>query len=113
MTDEATTPEATAPAPEAPPAAKTPPKPAPVPVPPVPSAIEDYPAPRDDNDARVGKFARVVSGPFDGKYGVYVRALTFGADGYPDLVLLRTRDERGDMLQVSYADLRPAAAGGR
>ncbi len=69
--------------------------------------------PRDDDDVRVGGFATITDGEFAGRYVVYQRTVTSGADGYPDTVLVKTRDDRDEPLIVDYASLRPAPAGGR
>jgi hypothetical protein len=68
---------------------------------------------RSDDDALTNQFARVVAGDNVGRYGVFTKTLSIGEDGYPDKVLLHTRDDRDEDLEVDYADLRPAKAGGR
>lgn len=68
---------------------------------------------RDDNDVLTGSFCRVVSGPYEGRYAVYINTATVGPDGYPVDVVVRTRDANDELLNVKYADIRPAEAGGR
>jgi hypothetical protein len=68
---------------------------------------------RTGDDALSGHFARVVGGDHEGKYGVFVEALTADKDGFPDDVLFRTRDDRQELLTVKYKDLRPDESGKR
>lgn len=69
---------------------------------------------RTDDDALEGGWAVVVSGEFAGRRGTFDYVVDYSAvDGYPETVALLTRDERNEHLIVSYADLRPSAAGGR
>ncbi len=69
---------------------------------------------RSDDDARVGQFARVVSGKHQGRYGVFDTVAEYNdKDGYPKTVILVTRDEHAERLVVNYSDLRPAEPGGR
>lgn len=66
---------------------------------------------RNDSDVMYGHFARVVSGPHEGRYGVLDYVESTGKDGYPDRVIFRTRDDEAELLTVKYTDLRPAPAG--
>jgi hypothetical protein len=66
-----------------------------------------------DTDARVGQFARVVSGEHAGRYGVVEAVASAEGDGTPKTVSFRTRDADNAVLVVNYADLVPADAGGR
>lgn len=68
---------------------------------------------RSDNDAFVGRFARVVGGEHEGRYGVVDSISEFGADGLPKTAVFRTRDANDERLEVAYEHLRPAEAGGR
>lgn len=69
--------------------------------------------PRTDDDAILNQFVTIVEGPYAGRYAVYQQTLTSGEDGYPETVLVRTRDDRDESLVVDYSHLRPAAPGGR
>lgn len=73
----------------------------------------DVTRPRDDNDVVTGQFARVASGPYQGRYVNLVRTLDQGDDGYPTAVLVRTRDDRDEDLILDYKILRPAPRGQR
>lgn len=78
-----------------------------------PVHVDDSTA-RSDEDARVGQFAKVISGEHAGRYGVLDTVATYNTEnGYPDSVVLVTRDAASENLVVNYADLRPAVAGGR
>jgi hypothetical protein len=68
---------------------------------------------RTDDDVMYGHFCDVVKGEHQGAYGVYTTTLTVDDDGYPLTVIVETRDDRTVSLQVNYADIRPARAGGR
>lgn len=63
--------------------------------------------------AQHGHFVRVVGGECIGRYGVLEQTITTDADGAPDDVLIRTRDEDSMLLPVKYGDLVAAQAGGR
>ena len=64
---------------------------------------------RTDNDVLTGKFAQVIAGPSQGRHGVYTSTAEMGADGYPAIVILRTRDDRDENIRVRYQDIRPVA----
>jgi len=61
---------------------------------------------REDSAPVVGHFVEVVSGPYKGRYGVF---LELGQDGKTATV--RTRDSASERLTTSVSDLRPAKAG--
>jgi|SRR5215831_11129474 len=69
--------------------------------------------PRSDDDALTGHFANIVSGEFAPRYVVVGDTLARDADGFPTKVRVKTRDDRDELLEVDYADLRPAPAGQR
>lgn len=69
--------------------------------------------PRTDDDVLTNHFCNVISGPQAGRYGVYTNTASLGDDGYPDEVVVRTRDAVDENLIVKYSDIRPALAGGR
>jgi len=68
---------------------------------------------RSDSDARVGNFVTVAKGKHKGRYGVLETVVTLGKDGYPDAVIVVSRDERAERIVASYDDLVPAEAGER
>jgi len=68
---------------------------------------------RSDNDALEGAFATVIAGEHAGRHGVFDWVLEYGDDGYPAKVMLLTRDDRNEHLEVAYSDLRPASEGRR
>ncbi|HTA98665.1 MAG TPA: hypothetical protein VK730_13615 [Solirubrobacteraceae bacterium] len=86
-----------------------------LPVSPVPAAVIEgivYRG-RTDDDVLTGTFCRVIAGEHQGRYGVFTNTATITLDGWPATVIVRTRDDRDENLTVNYADIRPAAAGGR
>jgi hypothetical protein len=68
---------------------------------------------RGDDDAITGRFCTVVSGEHQGRYGVLQNTATLTANGWPELVVVRTRDAEDENLVVRYEDIRPAQAGRR
>ena len=70
---------------------------------------------RSDQDAPMNSFVDVVSGTYAGRYGVLERAATYntGTDGYPNTVIVRSRDARNELLVCNYTDLRPSVPGKR
>jgi hypothetical protein len=68
---------------------------------------------RSDNDVLTNTFCKVIAGPYAGRYGVYITTASLGADGWPDQVVVRTRDAEDENIVVAYADIRPDVAGRR
>lgn len=68
---------------------------------------------RTDDDVLTGEWADVVGGPEAGRRVAFQRTVTVGEGGYPDQVVVRSRDDRDELLTVNYSDLRPATTGGR
>lgn len=68
---------------------------------------------RTDDDVLTGGFATLIRGPYQGRTVVLQQTVTRGPDGYPDQVIVKTRDDRDEPLLVHYENLRPATAGGR
>jgi hypothetical protein len=68
---------------------------------------------RDDNDAVTDRFCQVVSGPYAGRYGVYLSTASLGTDGWPETIVVRTRDAEDENLVVNYSDCRPSVPGKR
>lgn len=64
-------------------------------------------------DARVGRFARVTKGEHQGRYGVFEEPFDPDKNGYPRKGILTTRDSANERLVVNYKDLEYAPAGGR
>jgi hypothetical protein len=58
-------------------------------------------------------FCKVVAGPHQGRYGVFQSTANIGADGWPDQVVVRTRDAEDENIVVAYSDIRPDVAGRR
>lgn len=94
------------------------------PLPPAPEASPLQPASpvrvdnmtrRSDNDALEGMFCQVVSGPYAGRWGTFDHVVESDPrSGYPTLIMVISRDERNEMLQVAYSDARPTTSlGGR
>lgn len=69
---------------------------------------------RSGADALFGHFVDIVAGEHEGRRGHYFADVSHGSDGYPDRVLVRSRDERNEILEADYADVRPTSyTGGR
>jgi hypothetical protein len=68
---------------------------------------------RSDDDVLTNSFCRVIAGPYTGRYGVFWSTANLGADGWPDEVVVRTRDAEDENIVVKYADIRPDVAGRR
>lgn len=69
---------------------------------------------RSGDDAILGTFVAVVAGKYRGRRGNYFEDVSHGKDGYPDLVLVRSRDADNAVLEVKYSDIRPTSyLGGR
>lgn len=68
---------------------------------------------RTDDDVLYGEFAKVIAGPYEGKTVSVQSTVETGADGYPTRMLVKTRDDRDELVVVNYKDLRPVARGGR
>lgn len=67
-----------------------------------------------DQAPAIGTFCEVIGGPHDKRYGVYHNTVEWDpTGGYPQTIVLRTRDDNEDLLHVSYKDVRPATAGRR
>lgn len=90
------------------------PAPVAVPAPAVVPVTVDNRTKRDDDDALEGGWVDVVEGPYAGRYGAYVSNLSHGEDGYPEVILVRTRDASNELVEVEYAHTRPSErTGGR
>lgn len=62
---------------------------------------------RSGDDALFGHFVDVIAGDHAGRRGHYFEDVSHGTDGYPLRVLVRSRDEHNEMLEVDYKDVRP------
>jgi hypothetical protein len=69
--------------------------------------------PREDGDALTGQFAMITEGDLVGTHVVVGSATERDKDGFPKKVIVRTRDDRDEVLVVDYASLRPVGSGGR
>lgn len=67
---------------------------------------------RSDDDGLEGGFVDVVDGEHEGRFGSFFRVLQHAADGYPKLILVKTRDAENELLSVAYAHVRPSKRGG-
>lgn len=70
---------------------------------------------RSDDDALLGSWVDVISGPNQGRFGSYVDTVHHDKEtGYPSVILIRSRDARNELLEVEYSDVRPSErTGGR
>lgn len=86
------------------------------PPPPVETGIgnSSNPAPREDTAAQTGEWVDVVSGEYQGRYGVYVQATALDDNGAPLTALVRTRDADNMLIEVPYTEIHPSErTGGR
>jgi hypothetical protein len=67
---------------------------------------------RSDDDVLTGEFCRVVGGPHTGRYGV-METIAAEENGWPAVVIVKTRDDQDMRIHVDYADIRPDVAGKR
>lgn len=68
---------------------------------------------RDDNDGRLGHWVDVVDGEHAGRVGAYYS--TSESDpvtGYPLHILVKTRDEFFELIEVAYKHVRPSRFNG-
>lgn len=79
-----------------------------------PVVVDNY-TKRNDDDALNGSWVDVISGPLAGRFGAYVDTVHHDdSTGYPSVILIRSRDERNELLEVAYSDVRPSErTGGR
>lgn len=69
---------------------------------------------RSDDDALEGHFVDIIDGDDKGRRGTFDRVTEYGTDGYPKRILVITRDERNEPLDVPYEYARPTTyLGGR
>lgn len=69
---------------------------------------------RSDADALEGHFVYILSGEFEGRYAAFEKVLESDADGYPSLILVRTRDADSLLVAIPYGDVaRTDYKGGR
>lgn len=67
---------------------------------------------RSDDDAREGCFVTIIAGEYTGRLASFEQVQSYGKDGYPTEIIVRTRDADSMWLSVPYADVRPAATNG-
>ena len=68
---------------------------------------------RSGDDALLGTWVDVISGPNAGRFGSYVDTVHHDAEtGYPTVILIRSRDARNELLEVAYEDVRPSERNG-
>lgn len=69
---------------------------------------------RSGDDALEGQFVRLVSGEHQGRVGAYVETTERDKDGFPSQILVRSRDEHNELLNVAYSDAKATSyKGGR
>jgi hypothetical protein len=69
---------------------------------------------RSGDDALPGSWVDIIAGEHEGRRGAYVGDVSHGQDGYPDRVLVRTRDADNLLIEVGYGEVRPSSyTGGR
>ena len=80
----------------------------------LPVTVNNYTR-RHGDEQVLGGWVDVVGGDHAGKYGAYIQDVTNDpTDGYPETVLVRTRDADNELIEVNYADTRPSVrTGGR
>jgi hypothetical protein len=67
---------------------------------------------RTDDDVLSGEFCRVVHGPHTGRYGVFAEVAEVD-NGWPSLVVVKTRDDQDEPILVPYGFIRPDVPGKR
>lgn len=68
---------------------------------------------RSDEDALFGSWVDVVAGEYSGRFGAFVATVSHDTvTGYPDVVVIRTRDADNLLVEVNYADVRPSDRNG-
>lgn len=60
---------------------------------------------RHGDDGLEGGFVRIATGENAGRVGAFLRVLEHDLDGYPKKILVRTRDEFDQLLEVLYKDV--------
>jgi hypothetical protein len=80
--------------------------------PPAAAVVVDNHTARSDDDAHLGSWVDVVSGEYTGRFGAYVSTVSSDSTGYPEQVIIRTRDADNLLLEVAYSDLRPSDSNG-
>lgn len=76
------------------------------------AVVVDNRTARSDDDAHLGAWVDVVSGEYAGRFGAYVATVSSDSTGYPDRIIIRTRDADNLLLEVAYSDVRPSASSG-
>lgn len=82
------------------------------PTPVVPAVVVDNHTARSDDDALHGGWVDVVSGEHAGRFGAYVATVSNDRTGYPEQIIIRTRDADNLLLEVAYSDVRPSDSNG-
>lgn len=60
---------------------------------------------RNADDGLEGGFVKIINGEHEGRVGAYVQTLEHAADGWPEKILVRSRDEHNEPLVVAYSDV--------
>ena len=67
---------------------------------------------QSDEDTLLGGWLDIVSGEYAGRFGSYVATVTHDSSGYPENIIVRTRDADNLLLEVAYSDTRPSPRNG-
>lgn len=80
--------------------------------PPAQAVVVDNHTARSDDDALHGGWVDVVSGEHAGRFAAYVSTVSNDSTGYPERIIVRTRDADNLLLEVNYSDVRPSVSNG-
>lgn len=67
---------------------------------------------RSDDDTLLGGWLDIVSGEYSGRFGTYVATVSHDGSGYPETIVVRTRDADNLLVEVAYSDTRPSPRNG-
>lgn len=67
---------------------------------------------RSDDDTLLGGWLDIVSGEYSGRFGTYVATVSHDGSGYPEQIVVRTRDADNLLVEVAYSDTRPSPRNG-
>lgn len=78
-----------------------------------PGQVVDNKTVRSDEDVMLGHFCTITAGEHAGTYAVFESVSTTDEDGYPFKVVVVTRDDNHQRLEVMYSSLERARSGQR
>lgn len=61
---------------------------------------------RDATDPLEGSFVEIKSGEHEGRVGAFLRTVERDVKGFPKRILVRSRDEHNELLDVAYDDAK-------